>query len=386
MKKISCLSQSQAQKLALLSQGLPPKSPKSHSTSHTLKVIEQLGYIQIDTISVVQRAHHHVLWSRNPNYQPDHLEKLVVENKVLEYWAHAASFLPMKNFRYTLPRKLAIKSGQQGHWYKKDTKLMNHVIKRIEEEGPLLAKDFDSKGTKINGWGAKPAKRALEYLFMQGDLMIPERRGFQKVYDLTERVLTPEIDTSVPTSQEHAHFLVLCYLKAHGLGTISEMIYLLKDVKANVTQALRDLRDEGTIVEVEVQGNGYWALSESLPLLDTRLNRKRAKILSPFDNLLIQRKRASAFFNFDYLIECYVPEAKRQFGYFCLPILWNGELVARADCKVDKGTSTLNVIHLFIEASLKKKSEFLEALNQELMDFSVFNQCEKYEILKISER
>lgn len=102
------------------------------------------------------------------------------------------------------------------------------------------------------------------------------------------------------------------------------MIYLLKDVKANVTQALRDLCDEGTIVELEVQGNGYWALSESLPLLDTRLNRKRAKILSPFDNLLIQRKRASAFFNFDYLIECYVPEAKRQFGYFCLPILWNG--------------------------------------------------------------
>ncbi|WP_104401685.1 winged helix-turn-helix domain-containing protein [Vibrio penaeicida] len=380
------LSQSQARKLALLSQGLPPKSPKSHSTSHTLNVIEQLGYIQIDTISVVQRAHHHVLWSRNPKYQPDHLEKLVAENKVLEYWSHAASFLPMKNFRYTLPRKIAIKSGQQEHWYKKDPKLMNHVMKRIEEEGPLLAKDFDSKGKKINGWGTKPAKRALEYLFMQGDLMIPERRGFQKVYDLTERVLTPEIDTSVPTSQDHAQFLVLCYLRAHGLGTLTEMIYLLKDVKANVTQALRDLCDEGTIVEVEVQGNGYWALSESLSLLDTRLNRKRAKILSPFDNLLIQRKRASAFFNFDYLIECYVPEAKRQFGYFCLPILWNGELVARADCKVDKGTSTLNVSHLFIEASLRKKSEFLEALEQELMDFSVFNQCEKYEILKISER
>ncbi|WP_200768745.1 winged helix-turn-helix domain-containing protein [Vibrio nigripulchritudo] len=379
------LSKPQARKLALLSQGLPPKSPKSHSPAHTLNVMEQIGYVQIDTISVVQRAHHHVLWSRNPKYRPEHLDKLIADKKVVEYWSHAASFLPMKNYRYTLLRKVAIKSGEQAHWYKKDHKLMNHVITRIQEEGPLLAKDFESKGTKINGWGAKPAKRALEYLFMQGDLMIPERRGFQKVYDLTERVLPSDIDVSVPSPQEHARFLVLNYLKAHGLGTIPEFVYLLKNVKTEVTSAIQQLNEEGVIVEVDVEGSSFWVLSESLSLLDARLNRKQAKILSPFDNLLIQRKRASTLFDFDYLIECYVPEGKRQYGYFCLPILWNGSLVARADCKVDKKTATLNVLHLFLESSLKKKADFLEALEQELASFSAFNQCEHFKICKVSE-
>lgn len=125
--------------------------------------------------------------------------------------------------------------------------------------------------------------------------------------------------------------------------------------------------------------------SEALQLLDKRINRKRAKILSPFDNLLIQRKRANAVFNFDYLIECYVPQAKRQFGYFCLPILWDGKLVARADCKVDKKKSVLNVLHLFTEPSIKDKAAFLTALDEELQAFATFNLCEHFAILKLSE-
>ena len=379
------ISQHQAQKIALLSQGLATTKAKGKSAQQTLVAFEQLSYVQIDTISVVQRAHHHTLWTRNPSYQPEQLDRLVRQKQVFEYWSHAAAYLPMSQFRYSLPRKAAIKSGQQRHWYCKDRELMKDVHARIESEGPLMAKDFESKTHKTDGWNTKPTKQALENLYMQGDLMIAERRGFHKVYDLTSRVLPDNIDTSMPTAQEHGRFLVLSYLKAHGIGTLPEMIYQLKDVKAQVTQALQELLELGEIETVTVNQQTYYTRSDALSLLNERLNRKQVKILSPFDNLLIQRKRASAIFNFDYLIECYVPQAKRQFGYFCLPILWDGKLVARADCKADKKASTLNVLNLVIERDIKHRDTFLEALHDELHAFATFNQCEQFAILQVSE-
>lgn len=380
------LSLSQARKLALLSQGLSIKSSQGSAYSKTLEAIERLGYVQLDTISVVQRAHHHTLWNRNPTYQADHLERLVAEKKAFEYWSHAAAYLPMRDYRYSLPRKAAIKSDQQNHWYQKDHQLMREVLHRVESDGPLMAKDFVSESKKVSGWGSKPTKRALETLYMQGDLMISERKNFHKVYDLTERVLPSDVDTSMPTEQEHGQFLVLNYIRAHGFGNLSEINYLLKGVKSQISQALDDLCDSGQIEKVTINSAEYYVYREALSLLDKRLNKKQAKILSPFDNLLIQRKRASSIFNFDYLLECYVPAPKRQFGYFCLPILWGGTLVARADCKVDKQTSTLNVIHLFTEPSLRSKEEFLAALEEELSAFSQFNQCRGYRIGKVSSR
>jgi uncharacterized protein YcaQ len=349
-------------------------------------VFERLGYVQIDTISVVQRAHHHTLWSRNPNYQVEHIGQLIADKKVFEYWAHAAAYLPMKNYRFSLPRKAAIKSGQQKHWYRKDLQLMANIFNRIEQEGPLMAKDFVSKGQKNNGWGSSPTKQALESLFIQGDLMISERRNFHKVYDLTERVLPNDLDTSMPTEQEHRHFLVLNFLRAQGFGTLSEIIYLLKDIKAQVSDAINELIECGEIEKITIKDTVYFTCCDALTLLNKRLNRKQVKILSPFDNLLIQRKRARAIFDFDYILECYVPAKKRQFGYFCLPILWDGKLIARADCKVDKQTSSLNVIHLFIEPALNDKDAFLTAFEQELSAFAVFNRCQSYTIQKISIR
>jgi uncharacterized protein YcaQ len=380
------LSLPQARKLALLSQGLPVKSSLGKAHSKTLDVFERIGYVQIDTISVVQRAHHHTLWNRNPSYQTSHLDQLVTDKKVFEYWSHAAAYLPMRDYRFSLPRKAAIKSGLANHWYKKDHALMADVLKRIESEGSVMAKDFVSENNKSNGWGSKPAKRALETLYMQGDLMIPERRHFHKVYDLTERVLPNDINISMPTEQEHGEFLVLSYLRAHGFGTLTEINYLLKGVKTQINQTLNERCENGEIEKISIEGETYFASTETLSTLNKRPNKQQAKILSPFDNLLIQRKRASSIFNFNYLIECYVPAAKREFGYFCLPILWDGRLVARADCKVDKKTATLTVIHLFIESSLQNKAAFLVALEEELTLFSAFNQCSSYRIEKVTSR
>ena len=145
-KVTESLSISQARKLVLLSQRVPPKKQAGKSLDATLSAIEHLGYIQIDTISAIQRAHHHTLWNRNPQYKNSHLVELMTNKKIFEYWSHAAAYLPMRDYRFSLPRKQAIASGKENHWYMRDENLMKVVLKRIATEGPLMAKDFDNAG------------------------------------------------------------------------------------------------------------------------------------------------------------------------------------------------------------------------------------------------
>lgn len=369
------LSLSQARKLVLLSQRLPPKKQRGGAKAATLEAIEHLSYIQIDTISVVQRAHHHTLWTRNSSYAPTHLNTLLEDKSIFEYWSHAAAYLPMRDYRFSLRRKNAIKSGQQNHWFQRDEKLMKAVLKRIETEGPLMAKDFEGATKNSKDWGSKPTKQALENLFMQGDLMISSRHNFHKVYDLTERVLPTEVNTETPTETEYARFLINRYLSSNGLGSSAEMSYLLKNTKALVESTLRDMVENGEVLSVNIKGSVYYHLANALSLLDNPLSKSKAKILSPFDNLLIQRKRTAKLFNYDYLLECYLPAAKRQFGYFSLPILWNGQLVARMDCKADRKAARLDLFNLAIEPSVKKLDEFAYALSKELTEFIGFNDC-----------
>jgi len=378
------LSIPQARKLVLHSQGLPAIKQGGMAIDATLSAIERLGYIQIDTISVIQRAHHHTLWARNPRYQAGHLDQLVADKQVFEYWSHAAAYLPMRDYRFSLIRKQALIKGELKHWYERDEKLMTSVLKRISNEGPLMAKDFEHTGRKGVDWMSKPAKRALEYLFMQGELMIPSRNNFHKVYDLTERVLPSDIDVSIPTQDEYARFLITQYLKSNGLGLLNEMIYLLKNIKALVSATLQDMLSGGEVIQIKLGDNYYYALPESLELLNKPLSRSKLKILSPFDNLLIQRKRMKALFDFDYQIECYVPETKRQYGYFSLPILWDGKLVARMDCKAARKESLLHIKNLVLESGLRKTDAFALALSQELKAFMEFNACTRVQLHRTS--
>ena len=369
------ISIQQARKLVLLSQGLPPAKQSGSAISTTLSAIEHLGYIQIDTISVIQRAHHHTLWSRNPRYKTSHLDQLIDDKQVFEYWSHAAAYLPMRDYRFSLPRKRAIANGDENHWYERDERLMKSVLKRIASEGPLMAKDFEHSGKKRGEWMSKPAKRALENLYMHGELMISKRVNFHKVYDLTERVLTKDIDTTPPGAEEYARFLIKRYLQANGLGQAAEIAYLLKNTKPIVSRVLQEMVLSGELLQISVSGNSYCALPASLELLGKALARSKLKVLSPFDNLIIQRKRMQALFGFEYLIECYVPAAKRQYGYFSLPVLWDGRLVARIDLKADRKKSLLHIQHLALEPSLKKTEAFALALFKELACFMRFNNC-----------
>jgi len=377
---IESLSIKQARKLVLLSQRLLSAQQKGSALSATLEAIEHLGYIQIDTISVIERAHHHTLWNRNVRYARAHLDQLLSKKSIFEYWAHAAAYLPMKDYQFTLPRKLAFRSGEQNHWYKRDKTLIQSVLARITQEGPLMAKDFECSGSKKGGWGRKPAKQALEYLFMQGELMIPYRSNFHKVYDLTERVLPGYINISIPDSHEYGRFLITRYLRANGIGQAGEITYLLKNVKDRVNAVLHEMVFSGEVVELEVGKRIYYVLPQSLELLSTPLRRSKLKILSPFDNLLIQRKRMLKLFDFDYLLECYVPAPERRYGYFSLPILWNGELVARMDCKAERKKKLLHIQNLVLEPKKINPDAFIDALFLELQRFLRFNRCETLQL------
>ncbi len=371
------LSIQQARKLVLLSQRVPPNNQAGCSTAATLSAIEHLGYIQIDTISVVQRAHHHTLWNRNPRYNASQLDQLLSDKKVFEYWSHAAAYLPIRDYRFSLCRKVALAQGDLRHWYERDERMIQVVLRRIAAEGPLMAKDFQHTGKRGGAWQTRPAKQALEYLYMQGELMVPNRIKFQKVYDLTERVLPEGTDTSLPEPEEYARFLIARYLRANGVGQAGEIAYLQNHTKPLVSATLKDMVSTGELLQIRVAGNIYYAFPASLELLNKPLARSRLKILSPFDNLVIQRKRMKALFGFDYVIECYLPEPKRRYGYFSLPILWDGNLVARMDCRTKRNESLLHIHHFALEPTVANIDALLLALRKELESFMAFNDCSK---------
>lgn len=362
-----------------MSQGLHQKKRWGKGVDGTLRAIERLGYIQIDTISVVERAHHHALWSRVQNYQTQHLTRLLENRDIFEYWSHAAAYLPIRDFRFSLPRKHAIKTGMERHWHERNPKKMSHVLKRFEAEGPLSSRDFaDSKHSgQSGGWDWKPAKVALEQLFMEGDLMVSKRQGFQKIYDLTERVLPSNVDTRMPSESEFLRHLITRYLCANGIGTATHISYLRKGLKSKIETRCAQMLEDGELIEValtnrRIKNQRYYALSSISDLLSKPLSQKKVKVLSPFDNVLIQRKRTLELFDFDYQIECYVPAAKRQYGYFCLPLLWGQDFAGRMDAKMDRKSGVLNIINLHLET--EKTDEFMQALEAPLNQFLAFNQ------------
>ena len=372
------LSLQEARRIALVAQGLHTGKPFGAGKAAVQRCIEQLGYIQIDTISVINRSHHHAIWTRVPSYREQHLERLLEERRILEYWAHAAAFLPMQDYRYCLPYMHAVASGQR-HWRTPDRKAMQRVLERIRAEGPLMARDFEHSKDRGDdwGWNWKPAKIALEQLFIEGKLMASHRVGFQKVYDLPERVLPEGIDTRMPTDEEFHRYLILSTLRAHGLACEPEFSYLRKGLKAGVKATLNDMRAAGEVVEVRVgKLPGTWyAAPASLEELGNKRVTRNVHLLSPFDNAVIKRKRIQQLFESNYQIECFVPAPKRRFGYYCLPILYGTDIVGRLDPKADRKSGEFIVKGFFLEKTLKDPETFYAKLAARLRDVAAFNQC-----------
>jgi uncharacterized protein YcaQ len=340
-------------RIALNQQGLLRAESFGRGKRAVLRAIERLGYIQIDTISVVERAHHHTLWSRVPNYSPRHLEQLVSERKLFEY-----ALLFSRSDIETPPSKRFDRS------------------ERIEAEGPLRARDFEDERESNNGWWDwKPAKQALEQMFMQGELMVSAREGFQKVYDLPERVIPDWVDTHTPTLDEFAAHLIDASLRAHGFATLVSMTYLRKgqQLRESVKQQLQERIHAGLLV-CQPLGKSCSVYIDP-DLLEARAPRSvsQLRILSPFDNLVIQRQRCREVFAYDYQIECYLPQNERQFGYFCLPLLYRDRLVGRLDCKAHRAAARLEVKSVHIEHPLGE--DFPELMTAALQSFAEFNGC-----------
>ena len=379
-KIIDTLSPEQVRLLALQSQGLSDHS-FGKGKKGALSVIEHIGYVQIDTLSVAARAHHHTLWARLPDYKEIYLNELLEKDRdVFEYWSHAASYLPMCDYRFSLPRKKAYADGKS-HWFGQDKKMQKFVLDRIKAEGPLQSKDFEYKRNDPGNWYEwKPAKKALEQLFMEGKLMVLRRQGFQKVYDLTERVLPPDIDTTMPTEKEYVEHLIRKVVGANGIVEEKEISYLRKGLKEPIKRVLSKMLKSGELMEVKINDDLktlYVTTEEQLKAIEKIKLKNTIHLLSPFDNLIIQRKRGQRFFDFDYVIECYLPEAKRKYGYFCLPVLYGDRFVGRFDPKADRASKVFHIKQMHFEKNFSPDENFNAGFALKLKAYASFTGCDK---------
>ncbi len=366
---------------------------KLSAKSGVMKTIDTLGYIQIDTINVIERSHHIVLFTRSSDYDRKFLHTLQAkEKKIFEYWAHAASFIPMSDYRFYI-RKMREKPKEDswfGMWIKKHRGILKKTKARIEKEGPLCASDFaDIKNRKRGSWWDwKPAKAALEILFWRGELMIKERKKFQRVYDLTERILPDDVNTTMPDIDEEKKFFVRRALNALGIATLQDINRYI-GISGRLNKWVHEMIQTGEVSEIMVDGleKPYCILSSEISKIKRTDNKgvHRVIFLSPFDNAIILRERTSALFDFTYSLECYVPRSKRKYGYFSLPILWRNKLVGMIDPKADRKSKTLliNSIHLGDD---KLGKTFYDALNVSLGNFCKFHECTNIDLYDVPEK
>ena len=386
----------QARRIAINAQLLDGKAKLPRGKEGAARIVEKLGYIQIDTLTVIERAHNHTLWTRIPNYKPDMLDELLSKDRrIFEYWGHARSYLPMTDYRYYLPRMKRLDDPYL-KWEKqrlaKYGPYLKKVLKRIRDEGPLGPADFEPvSGGKKGPWsgGRDPNTSAMELLHLQGDLMISERRNFERVFDLTERVLPKNIDTSMPDDRELGRFFVKRALSAYGIAKESEIRDHIHAVKKEpLKKAINELIESGEIVVVTIESDSksqYYALNKQIESgVKLKKAAPRVHLLSPFDNFIIQRDRISELFGFDYALECYVTPKKRKFGYFAVPILWGEQFAGKLDPKADRKNKTLLIQNLAFEKGFTDFDRFLPQFARKLLHFSKFNQCEKISLNKVS--
>lgn len=389
------ISLADARVIAVRAQGLADDpAPFGLGKPAVLKAVQHLGYIQVDTISVLQRAHHHVLWSRVPDYSPEMLHALQSpDGAVFEYWNHAASYLPTSDFRFSLP--LMRRYRGQLHWANPCPELdsaMARIKRLVRRDGAFRISDIEPQGAEVKGWFKsapdKMERRALHELWMRGDIMIASRQGFQKVFDLPGRVLPESVGMKRPTERETAEFHVRRALRALGIARAQELHYLHDAGRAgDIRNALARLVKAGEAMELQIAEDPkvpVYALREALELA-MPLEEKLVRFLSPFDNATIQRKRLKWLFDFDYTVEIYVPQAKRKYGYFVLPILWGDRIIGRMDAKANRPTRELLIHNLVFEPTVTAadwkiaKPAFLEAMRQ----FAAFQGCDTWKVTRV---
>jgi uncharacterized protein len=324
-----------------------------------IDTLDRLGAIQLDSVNVLARNHLLVPFARLGPYSTETLHASIYQQKRgFEYWGHMASWLPMAEYRYFLPRMARMRESSRGWWARIRTdhaELYPLVLERVRAEGPLGAAAFDDpRSGRATWWDWKPAKLVLEDLLDQGLLMCADRTaGFARLYDLAERVLPPGLDTRDPGQLEASRHLLLRGLHGLGVATALEMAdYFRLKPADHLKAALASLVEAGSIIELDVEGWRKPAYATADALHGSfEIPAHRPTLLAPFDNLLWARDRVERIFGFRYRVEIYVPEPKRQYGYFVLPLLARGQLAGRADLKLDRKQSVLRVRGLWLEGA-----------------------------------
>jgi uncharacterized protein len=356
--------------------------------------VEQIGCVQIDTLHMVRRSQYLVLWSRLGTYDPADFDALAsaADRRLFEGWQHAATIIPLTEYRYQMVHQRNLREHPT-NWYNRwlnetvQKDFVPQVLERVRREGALKVSDFESDGhTGGTWWNWRPAKVALEFLYAFGELMAADRVKFQRVYDLTERVLPKWVDTTEPTVEERDRFWVERGAKALGVCLPRHAGDYTWMKVSRSRPIVESLLADGILLPVKGQlADGKTAAliihRDNLPLLqqaaDGELKADRTTFLSPFDSLWWASRRDEQFWGFHQSLEAYLPAPKRVYGYFCMPVLHKDRLVGRFDPKLERKDGLLRLKTLYLEPGVKPDEELVRDAAVAMRDFMTFHQAKE---------
>jgi uncharacterized protein YcaQ len=353
------LSLAMARRIALAAQGFADPRPAGPiDRRHLNRVLARLGLLQIDSVSAVVRAHYMPLFSRLGPYPMSLLDDAALPKKrrLFEYWAHEASFLPLETWPLMQWRMARARANDESEIYKglarwagENRRLIDAIYDEVASRGPTAASDIDGAKGKGGWWGWSDEKHAFEWLFWAGRITTHSRRGFERLYDLPERVIPPDIFNAPAPKPEDAHReLLRMSARALGVATYGDLRDYFRLSPGDVKDRLEELVEEGELLPVKVEGWKQPAYLHTAARMPRKVHARA--LLAPFDPLVFERSRAERLFDFFYRIEIYTPAEKRQYGYYVLPFLLGDTIVARADVKADRPAGTLRVLATFAQA------------------------------------
>ncbi len=343
------ITNSQARRVWLHAQKLDVATPFGEGPGATRAAIEHLGYVQIDTINVIERCHHHILYSRIPAYRRTDLTAAQsIDKSVFEYWTHALSYVPISDYRYFVGAMKQQRTKPKSWFASVTPGDVEKVVRLIRREGPLSIRDIDDDVLveKDHAWASrKPSRRALQLAFFTGLLTVARRHGMLKTYDITTRHFGWTSAPKAASEKEVVAYLLDRALRTQGIVSLESICHLDAKRKTSVRELI-EVRVRGKqLLPVIISGADrmpHWIDPQVLDAAEQAVS-DIVHILSPFDPLIIQRKRLQLFFDHDHRFEAYIPKPKRMFGYFALPVLVGDKVVAVIDLKADRANRELLV-------------------------------------------
>ncbi|WP_299329133.1 crosslink repair DNA glycosylase YcaQ family protein [Parasphingopyxis sp.] len=375
------ISNRDARRLWLDAQGL---SATPTGSLDVMAIIRDLGFVQLDTIQAVARAHHHILWSRNQNYREPMLDRLLAEDRaIFEHFTHDASVLPIEHFPYW-QRQFRRLGEKTARWEQSRAMLdadgRAAIRARIAEEGPLSTHAFDTKAPSSEMWARPPHKMALDHMWYAGELATSHRENFTKYYDISERVIPDHLRETEIEDAAQIDWLCRSALDRLGFGSEGDVMRFWAAAALGEVKTWRMARGRD-LVEVEVACADRTTLKAwAPPDIEERLANlpaptSRLRILNPFDPAVRDRKRLARLFGFDFRIEIFVPAAQRKWGYYVMPILERDRFVGRIEAKADRKAGVLTVSNVWPEPCVKWGQARWDKLDAELDRLGRFVGC-----------